>query len=301
MAVTAKGMNKLVSPYYPPRARWYSPIFNWGNAARRHLVLDRIVLPKGVTFWGVVGSLLIPGLGIYLRGPRLWGQVALAACGFLFLQFIMWLGYPFGNYAFGLMLSIHTTGLAYYCSPLLAGTQLRYRLLFTAVVLVALGGLIYSPLRNAIQEHWLLPLRMNGHVIVVQKLALANNVRRGDWIAYTLSGHVISVHGYQNVYADSGLGFGPILAVAGDRVAFSTNSFSVNGISHPLLPHMPLTGTMIVSGNHWFIWPELAISGHGNVGEAAISDVMLRMADVSQEQFVGKPFKQWFGRRQSWL
>jgi hypothetical protein len=61
---------------------------------------------------------------------------------------------------------------------------------------------------------------------------------------------------------------------------------------------MPVSGMVIVPGNHWFIWPDLAISGHGNIGEAAITDAMLRMADVSEEQFVGKPFKRWFWRQQ---
>jgi len=296
----AKSVSRLESPYYPPRARWYSALFCWGSATRRHLALDRIHLPKGITIWGFIGSLLIPGLGVYLRGPPLWGKVALATCAFLFLQFIMWLGYPFGNYAFGLMLSIHVSGLAYYCTPLLVTMQLRYRLLFTVAVLMALGGFIYTPMRSAIQEHWLLPLRMNGHVVVVQKLASANTVRRGDWIAYTLSGHIISVHGYQNAYGHPGMGFGLVLAMAGDRLAFSTNGFTVNRTPHPLLPHMPITGEVIVSGNHWFIWPELAISGHGNVGAAAISEAMLQMADVSDNQFVGKPFKRWFWRQQSW-
>jgi hypothetical protein len=253
----------------------------------------------GVTFWGFAGSLFVPGLGIYLQGPRLWGQVALAVSGFLFLQFIMWLGYPWGNFAFGLMLSIHTTGLVYYCTPLLAGMQLRYRLLFTVAVLMALGGLIYSPLRGTIQQHWLLPLRMNGQVVVVQKLASANTIRRGDWIAYTLSGYVISGHGNQYRDGHSGLGLGAVLAIAGDRVVFSTNCFTVNDIPHPLLPQMPVTGSLIVPGNHWFIWPNLAISGHGYVSQTTISATMLQLADVSDEQFIGKPFKRWFGRPQS--
>jgi hypothetical protein len=292
-------MSKFVSTYYPPRARWYSPVFHWRDTVRRHLMLDRIRLPRGITAWGFIGGCLVPGLAVYLRGPRLWGTAALAACGWLFLQFIIWLGHAWGNFAFGLMLSIHATGLVYYCSPLLIDTRLRYRLLFTAVVLITLGGLIYSPLRNTIQKHWLLPLQANGQVVVVQRQASANTVRRGDWIAYTLSGYVISVHGYGNAADHAGLGLGPVLAVAGDRVSFLTNAFAVNGRPRPLLPHMPVSGTVIVPGNHWFIWPDLAISGHGNVGEAAISDAMLRMADVSENQFVGKPFKRWFWRQQS--
>jgi len=299
MAAVAKGMSKFFSPYYPPRARWYSPLFNFGNAIRRHLALDRIHLPRGITFWGLAGSLLIPGLAVCLRGPRLWGRAALAACGLLFLQFIMWLGHPFGNYAFGLMLSIHTTGLVYYCGPLLANARFQDRMFFTLAVLIALGGLLYAPIRSTIQAHWMMPLRVNGHVVVVQKRTSVDTVQRGDWVAYTLSGYVISVHGYRTADDHSGTGFGPVLATAGDRVSFSTNVFTVNGVPRPLLPHMPVSGTITVPGNHWFIWPDLAISGHGNVGEESISSAMLQRADVSENQFVGKPCKRWFGRQQS--
>ena len=291
-------MSKSVSPYYPPRARWYSPLFAFGNTLRRGLVLDRIHLPRGITFWGLVGSFLIPGLGIYLRRPRLWGLIAFAACGLLLLQFIMWLGYPFGNYAFGLLLSIHVTGFVYYCSPLLAGMEFPSRLLFTLAVLVSIGGLIYMPTRHVIQERWLLPLRMNDRVIVVQRQASAATVRRGDWIAYRLSGYVIWAHGNHDAN-HSGMGLGPVLAIGGDRVQFSTNVFTVNGVSHPSLPHMPDSGTWLVPENHWFIWPDFDINGHGDVGEASISAVMLGRADVSEKQFVGKPFKRWFWWRQS--
>ncbi len=295
----AKGMSKFVSPYYPPRARWYSPLFSLGGSIRRHLALDRIHLPKGVTFWGLAGSFLIPGLGIHLRGPRLWGKAAFVACGLLFLEFIIWLGYPFGNFAFGLMLSIHVTGFVYYCSPLLADMEFASRLLFTILVLVTMGGVVYAPMRRAIQEHWLIPLRMNDRVFVIEKQASADTVRRGDWIAYNLSGYVISVHGNRYAGDRSGLGFGPVLAMAGDRVGFLTNAFTVNGVAHLRQPHMPASGSFIVPENHWFIWPDLAISGHGNVGEADISAAMLERADVPENQFVGKPFKRWFWRQQS--
>jgi hypothetical protein len=292
-------MSKSVLPFYPPRARWYSPLFALGNSLRRGMALDRIRLPRGVTTAGLVGSFLIPGLGVYLRGPRLWGKLAFAASGFLFLQFIVWLGHPLGNFAFGLLLSIHVTGFVYYCSPLLANGEFSSRLLLTLAGLVAIGGLVYAPLRNLIQDHWFLPLQVNGQVVVVQKQASPNVVRRGDWIAYTLSGYVISVHGYRNRNGASGLEYGPVLAVGGDRVQFSTNAFTVNGIPHPLLPHMPDSGNFVVPENHWFIWPNFAINGHGNVGEASISAAMMESADVSENQFVGKPFQRWFWRRQS--
>lgn len=292
-------MSRAISPYYPPRARWYSPIFSFGSAIRRLLALDHIRLPKQTTFFGLIASLLVPGLGVYLRGPRFIGLVVLGACGLLLVSFIAWLGYPLSNYAFGLLVSIHATGFIYYCSSLVMGMPFRYRLGFTLLVLIAIYFVIYTPLRTTIQERWLMPLKMNGHVIVVKRLASVSAVRRGDWVAYTLATRRLYNHGGGGSYERRGLDLGPVLAVAGDRVEFLTNVVKVNGISHPLLPHMPASGTIEVPENHWFIWPNVGMSGHGNIGESRVSDAMLQMADVSEAQFVGKPFTRWFWRRQT--
>lgn len=285
---------KYTSPYYPRRARWYGRIFYFGGAIRHRLALDRIYLPKDITVGGLIGSFFIPGLAVYLRGPRLWGQAAMAGCALLFAIFIVWMGYPFGNYAFGLMLSIHTTGFVYYCGPWLINESFGHRIFFTIGVMLGLGLLLYMPLRT----HWLLPLRVNGHTVIVEKFALAHGIKRGDRIAYKLSGYYFSNHGGSGISDSTGLGLGLVLATAGDRVEFSTNNFTVNGVPQPLLPHMPTSGNLVVPENHWFIWPNLAISGNWDVGEANISSAMLQIANVPEKQFVGKPFKHWFWRKQ---
>jgi hypothetical protein len=286
---------KFTSPYYPRRARWYGRIFYFGGAIRHRLALDRIYLPKDVTVGGLVGSFLIPGLAVYLRGPRFYGKLAMAGCALLFAIFIVWLGYPVGNYAFGMMISIHTTGFVYYCSPYLLDKDFRFRILFTIAMLIVFGLTVYSPLRNMIQNHWLMPLRANGHVIVVQKLASASGVKRGDWIAYNLSSASNSGDDLW-VHFRAGVGFGPVLATAGNLVEFSTNAFFVNGVSQTLLPHMPTSGSLTVPENNWFIWPSYSISGHGYEGR--ISSTMLQVANVSENQFAGKPFKRWFWHKQ---
>ena len=290
-------MNKYISPYYPRRARWYSHLFYLGLATRHRLALDRIRLPRNITIWGIIPGILIPGLAVYIRGPCLWGKIALSACALLFLLFIVWLGHPFGNYAFGLMLSIHASGFVYYCRPMLLGKDSWHRILFTIAILLGLGLLLYAPTRSVIQNHLLTPLRVSNHVIVVQKNTTAKGVKRGDWIAYTLSGHIFSNHGYEDSYGRNGMGLGPVLALPGDRVEFSAKTFSVNGVPQPLLPHMPTSGNLVVPENHWFIWPSFSISGQGN--EARIEELMMSAATVPEDQFVGKPFKRWFWRQQT--
>jgi hypothetical protein len=61
---------------------------------------------------------------------------------------------------------------------------------------------------------------------------------------------------------------------------------------------MPQTGELTVPENHWFIWPNLDISGHGDVGETRVSSALLGLADVAETNFYGKPLPRWFGRKQ---
>jgi hypothetical protein len=96
----------------------------------------------------------------------------------------------------------------------------------------------------------------------------------------------------------NGLSLERVLALAGDRVIFSTNSFFVNDILHTNLPHMPVSGVFIVPEKHWFIWPDLGISGYGDVGEARINVAMLGLSDVAETSFFGKPMTRWFWRKQ---
>jgi hypothetical protein len=288
------------SAYYPPRAGWYSPLFAFGASVRRRLALDRIYLPQRMTAVGLVASFLVPGMGVYLRGPRLWRWAGFAGCGLLMLAFLAGFGYRAGNMAFGLLLSVHVTGFVYYCKPLLANEPLQSRLAYTLMALIAIGLLVYLPARSFIQHHWLTPLRVQGSVVVVQRLAGSHDIKRGDWVKFSLKDPALNEYHDGMVRVQDGYCWGPVLAGAGDRVVFSANSFRVNGEARPLLPHMPGSGEVVVPEKHWFVWPDLDISGHGYVGEGAISSTMVQLATVSEKQVVviGKPFQRWFWRRQ---
>jgi hypothetical protein len=285
--------------YYPPRARWYAPFFYLGNALRHRLALDRLTLSRTMQIRELVAGFFVPGLAVWLRGPKLWGRAALAGSLVLAAIIIVWLGYPVANLAFGLLISLHCTGLVYYCQPLMAGEPFRGRLAFTFLMLLAIGLLLYLPARNLIQEHGFTPLRLHGRVVVVQRNFPARRIQRGDWVAYHLDADALgeNYHGGMMLLR-GGLSFELVLARAGDRVVFSTNSFSVNGTEHTNRPHMPQTGELTVPENHWFIWPNLDISGHGDVGETRVSSALLGLADVAETNFYGKPLPRWFGRKQ---
>jgi len=294
------------SAYYPPRARWYSPVFYLGSALRRRLWLDRIHvhMPPGITVVGTLGAFLVPGLGIYLRGGKSWGHVAALGYGLLLLFFVAGFGYRIGNVAFGLMLGVHACGFVYYCRPLLRDDDFGGRLGFIFVAMLAIGLAFYLPLRSFVLQHWLVPLRLSdGRVYIAQRQFPVAGIQRGDWIAYRL-GRAGGRWGWEtggghgSVQVHSGLGWGPVLAMAGDRVEFSTNGFTVNGIMHAPLPHMPQSGEMRPREKQWFIWPQFDIRGYGNTPESTISDALLQLAVVPEDDFAGKIPPRWLWRRQ---
>jgi hypothetical protein len=93
-------------------------------------------------------------------------------------------------------------------------------------------------------------------------------------------------------------GLGPVLAMPGDLVVFSSRDFTVNGVSQSRLPLMPKDGTLVVPKNCWFVWPRFAINVHGGVTQEAITKTMLDLSVVPVDHLAGKPLKRWFWRRQ---
>jgi len=140
--------------------------FSFGSAIRRRLALDRIHLPQEMALIGLVAGFLVPGLAVYIRGPRLWGKAVLASCGLLFLSFIMWFGHPGREFR-------PWSAAFRFTSPVLCITAVRccwrHRsdpgCLFTLLDHDGARPLIYLPIRNVILQRWLVPLRVRGNVL----------------------------------------------------------------------------------------------------------------------------------------
>jgi hypothetical protein len=261
-------------------------------------------MTRAVTPLGLLGGLLVPGLAVYLRNPGRSGQAALAVCALLSLTVIASLGFPLANVACAILLSIHVVGLVAYCAPLLAGSGWPARFMTGLGLGAVTIAFVYVPLQQLLEHRLLVPLRLQGHVVVVNCLRSPGGVHRGDWIAFRISGDPSYFNGgggHGVVVVADGIDLAPVLAVRGDHVEFSPKSFSVNGVAQPRLDHMPGSGQLTVPENCLFAWPDLGIQVHGNVPEGYITDVAMRVATVHEDQFVGKPFQHWFGRRQLFL
>jgi hypothetical protein len=282
------------SPYCPPRARWFGPLVRMVERIRCIAWLDRIHLPEGVSFCTFLSALFVPGVAFRLRRERLLGNAILGAYVLLAFVFVLGLGSLVGNVAFGVMLSLHATSLLCLLGPWLNHARLFFRLLAALAVVVMLSGLIYMPIRNHIQQRWLIPLRVEGRVIIVQTVTSAAAVQAGDWVAYRIDGD-----GARGLVIREGFALQRVMGMPGDEIHFTRDAVKINGVPRPRLSRMPVTGGFIVPEKHWFIWPEHAMTVRGNDAPGIADAAFLRLADVNQSQFVGKPFRRWLWRQQT--
>lgn len=265
------------------------------------LARTHFLMPDTVTFPGLAGGFLVPGLAIYLRNPGRSGKAALAVCALLLLVFFVFLGFPVANAAFTLLLCIHVVGFVAYCSPLLAGSSWTSRLVASLLLCVATIVLVYLPLQNMFERHLFIPVRLRGHVIVVRCFRSPAVIHRGEWIAYRVSMAYDSFNtgaAHGSVLLQDGINLAPVLAVQGDHIQFTPQSFSVNGVAQPRQKYMPVSGELTVPENCLFAWTDMNMDGHGNVPESNITAVTMQVATVHREQFIGKAFHHWFWRRQ---
>ena len=292
------------SPYYPPRARWWSRLlFPWFRM-QRILHLEKIHLPAGFNLQQIIMGVIVPSYAFFANGRRVLGWSVAGIYAASLILFIVALGFQIGSVGYGLMISAHASSIIFLEGFWLrAGCNFGLRLVLAVLTLFVVWVAAYAPLVGYVENHFIMPVNMRGNVVIVQHLTPPKDISRGDCVLYRLRDSSIGDGHRQGgaAYVRAGFGWGPVIAVAGDRVTFSTNSFAVNGAAHALLPHMPTSGEVVVPEKHWFIWPELAISNYGNVSEANLSALMLQMATVSETAFVGKSFKHWFGRRQEIL
>jgi hypothetical protein len=287
------------SEFYPPRARWYSRLWYPWFGFLRALRLEKIHLPNGISVAQGILSLVLPGYAFFANGRWILGWAFVAIYVNAAILFVVALGYPVGNIGFGLMIAAHASSIIFLENYLWRDAcRFQLRLALAAITLGIVGFGIYAQLIWYAEQHWLIPLSVRNHIVIVHHTAKPQGIARGDYLMYSLnSTHNALVHN-EAVFVREGYGWGRVLAIAGDRVVFSTNSFFVNGAAQKLLPHMPRSGEVLVPEKHWFIWPEFDMFGRGNVGEANISGMMMELSVVSEDQFVGKPFKRWFWRRQ---
>ena len=286
-------MKEVSSTYYPPRAKWYSRFRCPWYVFKRALRLERLRLPGGVPLGDFCLSLVLPGRVFVVLGQK---KLGWAMCCVYFVAagaFFAWIGCRASALALGLMLSAHVTSVVHLLTQWLEGPRLRTRVILALATLVVLYAMVYSPLRELVETRLAMPLRVEDNVVVVKPGPVPASVKPGARLAYR-----IDPLQRDGAMVSGGFGLGPALAVAGDRVSFADQHYEVNGVAFPRLPHMPVQGEWVVPEKCWFIWPRADMMRRGNVTEATVSGMLFQVAMVSENQYLGRPYRHWFGRRQ---
>jgi hypothetical protein len=280
------------SAFYPQRANRFTASVEWLKRTVKSMRHESAPLPERVSFVEFIVSVLVPGFGFWFRRRGIAGVLALSASAILSLMFLIWLGRPTANIAFGLLMSLHSSGLLYLCEPWLAHRSRLYRVWasFAGMGLLALA--LDIPARSYFQNQWFMPLQVKGQVVIV-KVDRSLPRRAGEWMAYSLAGK------YDNhVLLQGGYGLRPVWGLAGEQVVFTGNSCGVEGRQYPRMTHMPSDGSEVVPKGRFFAWPEFDISGHGAVTESDIAQMLVRISMVPQENIIGRPFRRWFWFKQ---
>jgi hypothetical protein len=267
---------------------------------KRWLYLDRLPTIARHDIGQLLLGMVLPGWSLLWSKQPLLGVILGTIYCFSAAVFLIWVGYPISNFALTVMISIHAGSIL----KVEQSIGLWKRILHSVLIFLAVAVFVYVPLRNQMERHWLMPLRINGRVVVIRTGRPIGLVRRGDQIAYRLPGLRLPglwlrEGGGRLVLAGPRLGctLGRVMAVAGDEVAFRRDSILVNGELRPRSSQMPTNGTIYVDQSSWFIWPEMTISGD-YAGAETIQQAMMQLAIVPESNYVGVLYQRWFWRKQ---
>ena len=255
--------------------------------------LERIQAPNGLAPWRVILGLIVPGYSFFATAHLHLGRVIMIAYAAGVLAFFIFLGHPVANLVFGLMLAAHASSIMWLLRLWVDRPPLWLKISMVGTLLALLGGAVYWPGLRYVQERWFLPLSTRSGIVIVQRVATPAEVRPGDIVAYRINADAL-----ENIRIREGFGIGRVLGGADARVEFSSHAFSVDGKVHSKKPGMPGQGGFVVPQNHWFLWPDIDIQLNGAATEAMAANALRHVAVVSQNDYVGKPYRRWFGRSQ---
>lgn len=291
-------MSSHSSPYDPPRAKGFGRLRQVKYRLRRPFYSVPFDLP--VHFWSALAGAITPGYGFQLVGYRTVSWITRAVYGAAALFLLVRLGYPSANYAFVLMISLHAVSVLMVIRRYFPVETFASRIWQSAGILVAIIG-TYAAGQMALGMA-ITPVRYGGKVFVVNRLVSAKAMAQGDIVAFRMGSNRSwfddgGAHG--TVILEGGYGFGDIMGTAGDQITFTKDALWVNGKAQPRRARMPEHGSLVLAENDWFIWPDFAISSHGQAAEEFQANEMLgRLGVVEKRQFVGKVFRHWFWRKQ---
>ena len=281
------------SSYYPPRAGLNRHFNQISYAVRRRLHLEQLGLKLKTTPSRFFFGLIVPGFSFLDAGWGTMGKATMIGWTLAALVFLIWLGYAAANIAFGLMMSMHVSSILYLHNRAFPEMPVLRRLMFSIMVLLIVGQVVYVSGLKLCQSYVFMPLRVGEKTYVINRLGDPGTLRRGDFVAC----HAEATSA-DSVRIREGYILNKVIAVPGDRIDFKPGQFAVNGVLYTDLPRMPESGTTVLDQHTWLVWPSLETVVKMNVNPQSVSAAVLKMAKIERGQVIGKPFRRWFFRKQ---
>ncbi|MBX3731260.1 MAG: hypothetical protein KF791_01555 [Verrucomicrobiae bacterium] len=294
------------SSYYPPRARdrWLPQGFagplGWAGIQLCRLY-DRLPLATnagGLTVLQFLLAVLLPGYGYAALGRRRLAGIHFGVWLASALVVLIFLGRAWmTGFALGAMASAHTSGLGYVMlreragNPDVPALTLTWRIGLPLALWFLALWIVYLPGLTAFQNQFARPLWVQGRLVIVKPRAGWDLLKPGSVIAYRLTGW----RSGEFVFRD-GLGLGPVIALAGERVEFLPDGVRVGLRRGPLQPWMPVGAALTVWADAVFVWPQFDVRAIGQSGIA--EQIYLDSAKVTRANFIGRPYQRWFFHRQ---
>ncbi len=305
-------MDSSDSSYYPPRAGRGRMSAASGVRFERlknrfgH-VMRRLPSPPSIgilSFRDGVLSVFLPGYAYVAMGR--W-QIGLIMAGVWILALVLLLVFlanpVIRAWCLGTLASTHTSGLALAIlrtrelDPDLPSPTLAHRIGFPLALWAIAAAVVYWPLDGFLNDTFARVVLVDGQHIIVNPRVEPEDLVRGDTILYRSEGNRRG-GGEMQVLMRGGLYWGVVIGLPGDRIQFRTNGMEVAGRTRPLEAYMPTTGSAAVPGDTWFAWPRMLQRAAGGASPDVITQAFLDQAQITRAEFVGRPYRRWFFRRQ---
>jgi hypothetical protein len=283
------------SAYYPRRAGHFSWLWYRWFRLKQVSLWKRVVSKEALTDNEQILSLLLPGYVFFVLGHRRIGISILIGFSIAVLASLAAIGQPLATFCYCFMLPVQSLSILQVIIVRARGTIPSLKRIGLAFLLIiGLSSFVYAPLYHFVRVHIVVPLETSGGPVLVNPRWGAGEVQVGDVVAYQIDADRGA--GYR---IQEGVLYGKILAAEGDRIVFFPDHYELNGTAHVSQRWMPSQGGLTIEPDFWFIWADLKVySNHGrNFDVPAL--LLSRTAIVSKEQFVGKLYRNWFGRDQS--
>ncbi len=305
-------MDSSNSSYYPPRAGRGRMSAASGVRFERlknrfAQVIRRLPSPPSIgilSFRDGILSVLVPGYAYVAMGRWRIGLVMAGVWVLALLLLLVFLANPvLRAWCLGTLASTHTSGLAMAIlrtrelDPDLPSPTLAHRIGLPLALWAIAAAVVYWPLDGLLSDTFARVVLVNGRHIIVNPRVRSEDLVRGDSILYRSEGNRRG-GGEMQVLMRGGLYWGVVIGLPEDRIQFSTNGVVVAGRTSPLEAYMPMTGSVAVPRDTWFAWPRMLQRAAGGASPDVITQAFLDQAQITRAEFVGRPYRRWFFRRQ---